>query len=162
MQPQSAFGVRLVLVIGLVLSLCTPTSALVWQDVAGELMSPACPGRTLINCTSGESEQWRELIRQQVAQGKSKDEIMKYFVEMRGEEILAAPPKKGFALAAWLLPIFVVVNGAGLILALTFRWVRQRPGPDPVPLAHQTEPASPESSVADAYRQRLTRELEDT
>ena len=161
------FGVKLGLIIGLVLSLYTPATALVWQDIAGELMSPACPGRTLINCTSGESEQWRELIRQQVAQGKSKDEVIKYFVEMRGEEILAAPPKKGFALAAWLLPLFVVVNGAGLILVLTFRWVRQRPSQETVPQAHQAEvtspePSSPESLLADAYRQRLTRELEDT
>ena len=77
------------------LSLLPAASALQWQDVAGELMSPACPGRTLINCTSGQSEQLRELIRQKVDQGESKAAIMKYFVDMHGEEILAAPPQKG-------------------------------------------------------------------
>jgi cytochrome c-type biogenesis protein CcmH len=125
-------------------------------------MSPACPGRTLINCTSGQSEQWRELIRQKVAQGESKDEIMRYFVEMRGEEILAAPPKQGFALTAYLLPLFVVLNGAGLILVLTFRWVRRQPISEPTSPTHPDTTGSTEQTAADPYRQRLLRELEDT
>lgn len=162
MQPQGIFGVKLVLIIGLGLSLSAPASALVWQDIAGELMSPACPGRTLINCTSGQSEQWRQLIQQQLDQGKSKDDVIKYFVEMRGEEILAAPPKKGFALMAWLLPLFVVVNGAGLILALTFRWVRKRPVVETDHLGQPVEAPSPEPPSSDVYRQRLMRDLEDT
>ena len=126
-QPRWFSGVSLAIVILLQLMMSPLATALEWQDIASELMSPACPGRTLTNCTSGQSEQWREVIRQKVADGESKQDIMAYFVEMRGEEILAAPPKKGFALAAWLLPLFVVLNGAGLILALTFRWVRQQP-----------------------------------
>ena len=95
-----------------------------WQDVAGELMSPACPGRTLLNCTSSQAEQWRELIRQKLANGESKEQILQYFVDISGEAILAAPPKKGFALMAWLVPWFVVVNGAVLIVVLIRRWTR--------------------------------------
>lgn len=161
-QPRWVSGLGPVLSLLLLLGLGAPVTALVWQDVAGELMSPACPGRTLINCTSGQSEQWRELIRQKVAQGESKDEIMRYFVEMRGEEILAAPPKKGFALTAYLLPLFVVLNGAGLILVLTFRWVRRQPKSEPTFPAHHDETGSTEQTVPDPYRQRLLRELEDT
>src|SRR5262250_1938827 len=97
-----------------------------WQDVAGDLMSPACPGRTLLNCTSSQAEQWRELIRQKLARGESKEQILQYFIDISGEAILAAPPKKGFALTAWLLPLFVVVNGAVLIIALTRRWAQRR------------------------------------
>lgn len=131
-----------------------------WQDVAADLMSPACPGRTLLNCTSDYAEQWRELIRQKIAQGETRDEIMQYFVSMRGEEVLAAPPKRGFALTAWLLPIFVVVNGAGLILVLTYRWTRSRPSQD----SDQVLAAPPTTAAEDAdapYRRRLQRELED-
>jgi cytochrome c-type biogenesis protein CcmH len=87
---------------------------------------------------------------------------MRYFVEMRGEEILAAPPKKGFALTAYLLPLFVVLNGAGLILALTFRWARRKPISEPTFPAHHDEPGSTEQTAPDPYRQRLLRELEDT
>src|SRR2546428_13347297 len=101
-----------------------------WQDVAGDLMSPACPGRPLLNCTSSQAEQWRELIRQKLAQGESKEQILRYFVDIGGEGILAAPPKQGFALTAWLLPLFVMVNGAGLIVILTCRWAQRRPRTD--------------------------------
>jgi cytochrome c-type biogenesis protein CcmH len=87
---------------------------------------------------------------------------MRYFVEMRGEEILAAPPKKGFALTAYLLPLFVVLNGAGLILALTFRWVRRQPLSKPTAPAQHDERGSTEQTTPDPYRQRLLRELEDT
>jgi cytochrome c-type biogenesis protein CcmH len=155
---------KLVRLIGIVL-LCgfsTAAANVVWQDIANELMSPACPGRTLVNCTSGQSEQWRELIKQKLAQGESKEDIIRHFVEIRGEEILAAPPKRGFALAAWLLPLVVVLNGAGLIVILTYRWVRNRPtstantatDPDHVPGAES-------HAAMDVYRQRLNRELED-
>jgi cytochrome c-type biogenesis protein CcmH len=139
-----------------------PTSyALEWQDVASELMSPACPGRTLINCTSGQSEQLRELIRQKVAQGESKPEIVRYFVEMYGEEILAAPPKKGFALAAWLLPLFVLLSGMGLIIVFTLRWTRNRAHVEhdmPLPIDNSTTASATEAAP---YRQRLQRELDE-
>ena len=143
------------------LSLLPAASALQWQDVAGELMSPACPGRTLINCTSGQSEQLRELIRQKVDQGESKAAIMKYFVDMHGEEILAAPPKKGFALAAWLLPLFVLLNGAGLITVLTVRWTRNRARQELEAAPPMDDHGAAVATETDPYRQRLQRELDE-
>ncbi|ETX01746.1 MAG: hypothetical protein ETSY1_06265 [Candidatus Entotheonella factor] len=146
----------------LILSGLPPSAyALEWQDVANELMSPACPGRTLINCTSGQSDQLRELIRQKVAQGESKSAIMQYFVDMHGEEILAAPPKKGFALAAWLLPLFVVLNGAGLIMVLTFRWTRNRARAESNADMPLDDTMMSTEIETDPYRQRLRRELDD-
>ena len=59
------------LLFGMILGLSVPAWSQPWQDVAGDLMSPACPGRTLLNCTSSQAEQWRELIRQKLAQGES-------------------------------------------------------------------------------------------
>jgi cytochrome c-type biogenesis protein CcmH len=130
-----------------------------WQDVAGDLMSPACPGRTLLNCTSSQAEQWRELIRQKLTKGESKEQILQYFVDISGEAILAAPPKKGFALTAWLLPLFVVMNGAVLIIALTRRWAQRRAADAPDIVSHDaTVPPSLPSS--DPYLHRLHRELE--
>jgi cytochrome c-type biogenesis protein CcmH len=114
----------------------------------------------LLNCTSGQAEQWREIIRQKLAQGQTKEQILQYFIGMRGEEILAAPPKRGFALTAWLFPLLVIVNGAGLIIVLTRRWVRKLPAETgDLATAHAASPH--ESASADPYRDRLQRELED-
>jgi cytochrome c-type biogenesis protein CcmH len=131
-----------------------------WQDVAGDLMSPACPGRTLLNCTSSQAEQWRELIRQKLARGESKEQILQYFVDISGEAILAAPPKKGFALTAWLLPLFVVVNGAVLIIALTRRWAQRR-ATDAFSMRGHEATTPPVRPSSDPYLHRLHRELED-
>ena len=130
-----------------------------WQDVAGDLMSPACPGRTLLNCTSSQAEQWRELIRQKLAKGESKEQILQYFVDISGEAILAAPPKKGFALTVWLLPLFVVINGAVLITALTRRWAQRRAADAPSTVSHDAA-APPLLPSSDPYLHRLHRELQ--
>jgi cytochrome c-type biogenesis protein CcmH len=142
-------------------SLSTLATAVEWQDVAAHLMSPACPGRTLLNCTSGHAEQWRELIRQKIAQGETKERIINYFVEMRGEEILAAPPKRGFALTAWLFPVLIILNGAGVIVLLTRKWVRERLF-ETRSISGIAYNAAPQENVSpDPYRDRLQRELED-
>jgi len=132
-----------------------------WQDVAGELMSPACPGRTLLNCTSSQAEQWRELIRQKLVQGESKEQILRYFVDIGGEGILAVPLKKGFALTAWLLPLFVMVNGAGLIVILTCRWAQKRPRADGSSTTGSNASAPPAQPSSDPYLHRLYRELKE-
>jgi cytochrome c-type biogenesis protein CcmH len=149
--------------------------AVEWQDVAGDLMSPACPGRTLLNCTSSQAEQWRELIRQKLARGESKKQIIQYFVDIEGESILAAPPKQGFALTVWLFPAFVILNGAVMILLLTRRWTQRTTHSmqDNTPLAVVPPDADPRNSSPQAdvvpisqdnfarYQARLRKELDE-
>ena len=145
----------------MMLGLSSPAWSQPWQDVAGDLMSPACPGRTLLNCTSSQAEQWRELIRQKLLQGESKEQILRYFVDIGGEGILAAPPKKGFALTAWLLPLFVMVNGAGLIVVLTRRWAQRRPGVEARSMTVDSASTPLSQSSPDPYLHRLHRELKE-
>ena len=144
----------------------TPISAQesAWQDIAGELMSPACPGRTLLNCTSEHAGQWQELIRQKVAQGVPKNEIMQYFVNIGGEEVLASPPKRGFTLAVWLLPAFALLNGAGLIILLTTRWARRPHFHEQASLPASSQNHSSQAATAvaaDPYLSRVREDLQD-
>ena len=88
---------------------------------------------------------------------------MQYFINIGGEEVLASPPKRGFTLAVWLLPAFALLNGAGLIILLTTRWVR-RPHSreqDALPAScpdHSTQTAT---AVSDPYLSRVRKELQD-
>jgi len=152
---------RMSLLFGMILGLSVLAWGQPWQDIAGDLMSPACPGRTLLNCTSSQAEQWRELIRQKLAQGESKEQILRYFVDIGGEGILAAPPKQGFALTAWLLPLFVMVNGAGLIVVLTRRWAQRRPQADIRDMTDRNATAPSSHALSDPYLDRLHRELKE-
>jgi len=160
MKTLRSSGISILVSLLITLCISVPGEALDWQDLAADLMSPACPGRTLLNCTSGQAEQWREIIRQKLAQGETKEQILQYFIGMRGEEILAAPPKRGFALTVWLFPLLVIVNGAGLIIVLTRRWVRKLPS-ETRGLSNAAEASPHKPTSADPYRDRLQRELED-
>ena len=162
--PSVTTAVLLVIIFVALAWICAPVSAdeTAWQDIAGELMSPACPGRTLLNCTSEHAGQWQELIRQKVAQGVSRDEIMKYFVDMGGEEVLASPPKRGFSLAVWLLPAFAIVNGAGLIMLLTTRWAKHvRSNQLSATFSNGPHPGQDSSASGDPYLNRVRRDLQD-
>ncbi len=133
-------------------SLAVPSSA--FQDVAGSLMSPACPGRLLIDCPSEEGEQLRELVRQKLAKGESKEEIIAYFVEVYGPSVLPAPPRRGFFLTAWYVPYAAMVFGGAIILLLIKVWTRAQPKPPEAREAAETRPDS-------AYEERLERELRE-
>src|SRR6266700_4730853 len=152
---------RMSLLFSMMLGLSTPVWSQSWQDVAGDLMSPACPGRTLLNCTSSQAEQWRELIRQKLAQGESKEQILRYYVDIGCEGILAAPPKQGCALTAWLLPLFVMVNGAGLIVILTRRWALRRPPAEIHGMTDHNATTPSTQARSDPYLDRLHRELKE-
>lgn len=71
----------------------------------------ACEGA--MECSAAKSI--TEEVTRLVSEGKSKDEIIRYFVEKNGERILAAPTKKGFNLTAWILPFFLIILGGGLL-----------------------------------------------
>ena len=94
------------------------------MDIAKSIMSPVCPGRLIADCPSPEAEQLREVIRRQVDEGKSKQEIIDYFVEVYGQSVLPEPPQRGFFLTAWYLPLALMLSGGGVILILVRIWSR--------------------------------------
>jgi cytochrome c-type biogenesis protein CcmH len=120
-------------------------------DIAHSLMSPVCPGRLIADCPSPESEQLRELIRQLIAQGKTKEEIIAYFVEVYGRQVLPAPPQRGFFLTAWYLPLAGILSGGGVIYLLLRIWSRRG----------QEVPLAPEDPVDRRYTEILDRELKE-
>lgn len=102
------------------------------RNIAANLMCQCGCGLTVAACrdsmTCSMADGLVEQIERQVAAGKSEKEIKDYFVSVYGEQILAAPTKSGFNLAAWALP-FVAVGGGALVLGvLTWLWVRRKSG----------------------------------
>jgi cytochrome c-type biogenesis protein CcmH len=100
-------------------------------ELEGEVMCPLC-NTTLELSHSPAADQIRRLIRRDIAAGKTKSEIKAGLVAQFGEGILAAPPKEGFNLLAWLLPI---VGGTAAAVALGYaarRWLSSRSADVPV------------------------------
>ncbi len=105
------------------------------NELESELICPTCKS-TLDQSNAPVADRMREVIDERIKAGDSKSEIKDGFVDQFGPAVLAAPPKRGFDLVAWLLPL--VGLGAGIIAvsALAWRWSRsprERDHPEPEP-----------------------------
>jgi cytochrome c-type biogenesis protein CcmH len=95
-------------------------------ELEGDVMCPIC-NTTLDQSSSPAARQLKALISRRIAAGDTKSEIKDRLVAEYGPQILAAPPRKGFNLLAWLLPIAGVLVGAALLGLLAFRSSRREP-----------------------------------
>lgn len=89
-------------------------------QIANLLMCPVCQGQSVGESNSNLANDMRDIIRKQVEQGKSKDEILAYFVNSYGESILASPPPKGINWLLWLLPGVGIIVGGVIITMFLF------------------------------------------
>lgn len=113
-------------------------------DLAGELMSPFCPGRTLASCPSPQAGELIQWIATQEAAGVSRDEVIAILVERHGEEILGAPPAKGITLWAYVFPVLGFVAFGGVAAIVLSRIVSAKGGA--IPSGPVASPASPVSA----------------
>jgi cytochrome c-type biogenesis protein CcmH len=58
----------------------------------------------------------------QVTRGESDDQILQAMVEQYGPTVLVEPPKKGFDLLAWIMPVAVPLIALVLVWAVVRRW----------------------------------------
>jgi cytochrome c-type biogenesis protein CcmH len=95
------------------------------NELENEVMCPVC-GTTLSQSDSPAAERIKQNIRAAIARGDTKSEIENELVRNYGEQILAAPPKHGFNLLAWVLPLVGIVLGAIILGVAAWHWSRAR------------------------------------
>jgi len=101
-------------------------------ELERELICPTCH-ESLAASSSPIADRMRVFIRARIAAGDSKSEIESKLVDQFGESVLAAPPKSGFNLLAWVLPLVGIAIAAVVVGLLAYRWSRTRrdePQPD--------------------------------
>jgi cytochrome c-type biogenesis protein CcmH len=101
-------------------------------ELEGELMCPICAGETLAQSDSPAAQRIKAYIATRIAAGDTRSEIKDNLVTIWGQRILAAPPRHGFNLLAWALPLVGLVGAAGIMGLLAWRWTRVRE-PEPAP-----------------------------
>jgi cytochrome c-type biogenesis protein CcmH len=97
-------------------------------ELEGEVMCPTCH-TTLDESNSAIAQQIKTFIRVRIAEGKTKSQIKAELVDNFGPSILAAPPKHGWDLLAWALPLGGLGLGALVLGILAWRWTRDRDRP---------------------------------
>jgi cytochrome c-type biogenesis protein CcmH len=91
------------------------------NEVAKDLFCPVCESTPLDVCPTQACADWRELIRTQLAEGSSKEDVHEYFARQYGDGVLADPPKRGFNLVLWIFPIVAVLLGGALFARYLLR-----------------------------------------
>jgi len=99
-------------------------------DLEAELVCPVCE-TTLDQSNAPIAERMKAVIRERVAAGDSEQEIKDALVAEFGPGVLATPPRRGFGLLAWVVPLVAALGAAVVVGVLVRRWVRARePGAD--------------------------------
>jgi cytochrome c-type biogenesis protein CcmH len=124
MRPKKLF---IILILSLVLLPVTPVLAadITVEDIAGQLMCSCDCGIVLSECECDTQEEMVTIIEQQLAQGKSQQEILDYFVAQYGDQILVPPtpattppPKQDSNLVLWALALIGIL-AVGVVIYLT-------------------------------------------
>lgn len=98
-------------------------------EIARELRCPVCTAESVGDSNASIAVEMRDVIQQQLEEGKSEKEILAFFQERYGDWILLNPPKRGVHLLVWLLPVVVAVAAAGLLVMYVRRWTKQAQKP---------------------------------
>jgi cytochrome c-type biogenesis protein CcmH len=118
-----------ILLLALLSLLLAPAGALAvtLDDVAKEVKCPTCSTPLSVS-DAPVARDMKAYIRTRIAEGASKDQIIDELEAEFGPTIHATPPKEGFDLMAWVVPIGAVLLGLALIPAVVRAW-RSRPPP---------------------------------
>lgn len=142
-----------------------PAKEALARKIFEELISPCCWTTTVATHGSGPAPRIQAEVRNMLAQGKTHQQILDYYVAQYGERILASPKKSGFNLTAYWVPYLALLAG----IALTVVFVRKKRLSVPKPGSPQTVAATPAASPAkqpagpdEAYRRQIEEELRRT
>jgi cytochrome c-type biogenesis protein CcmH/NrfF len=108
-------------------------------DLAQDLMSPFCPGRSLADCPSPDAASLRMWILVQAAAGRTRADVEEELYARYGEVIRSAPKAEGFGTAAYVIPIAVFAAG-GALVGWFLRRATRRAAAQPVPVATPLDP----------------------
>jgi cytochrome c-type biogenesis protein CcmH len=96
-----------------------------------ELRCLVCQNQTIADSHAGLAADLRREVREQLAQGKSEQEVLDFMVQRYGDFVLYRPPVKSTTWLLWFGPILLLVAGA-LLLTSRLRAARSRAvGPQP-------------------------------
>ena len=67
-----------------------------------------CDGQTIGESQASIANDMKNIIDTQISEGKSDNEILKYFEDRYGTEILSAPPNSGTNSIVWIAPFTLI------------------------------------------------------
>lgn len=117
-------------------------------------------GKVLANCTCDTSAVYRKEINAMIAEGKTQKDIIDHYLARFGEKVLAAPTKKGFNLAAWIIPFLAIFAGGWGINKIVQSWAGKRRA-EIISEGQKKEAAKTGDGVENPYKKLMEEELKE-
>jgi len=90
--------------------------------IAKQMYCPVCENTPLDVCPTQACAEWRELIRDKLAEGWTDDQIKTYFVEQFGARVLATPPAQGLNWLVYVIPPLAFLAGVFILYRAFMAW----------------------------------------
>ena len=119
------------LVVALLASAAPVAAAPSPSDLEAELVCPTCK-TTLDQSDAPIARRMKQIIRTRLSEGATEKQIKAELVAQFGPGVIAEPPKSGFDLLAWLVPLGILAGGALGVGAIAWGWRRRRRDEAPV------------------------------
>lgn len=84
-------------------------------EIAGLLRCPVCQGLSVGDSPSAMAMNMKEQVRELLARGYTREQILEYFERSYGQFVLLKPKFQGVNSLVWLLPLLALVIGAALV-----------------------------------------------
>lgn len=153
---------RLVVIVGIVMSVvalaaAAPAAAVPPVSSVSDKIMCLCGCNSVLSVCPHPDCSWgvpaKEDIKQQLAAGKTPEAIIAQYVSKYGEQVLAAPTKRGFNMVVWVLPFVMLLIGAVVIYYLARTWAARH--------ADAAEEATVVPARVEDHPDEMVRRMED-
>jgi cytochrome c-type biogenesis protein CcmH len=86
------------------------------EEVSALMRCPVCQGLSVADSPTPLAAAMKNEVRELLAAGYSREQVLEYFEQSYGEFVLLAPHARGFNLTVWLAPLALLLVGLALIL----------------------------------------------
>lgn len=121
------------------------------RELEQQLRCPVCKSVSVSESMSDTAQAMRRSVAEQVAAGRTDQQILDYFRNRYGQWVLLDPPARGSTLLVWVLPGVAGLAGAGAVLL----WFRHRHTPEELP------PETRQKVASEVERMRMAPGVED-
>lgn len=96
------------------------------RDVSQRLRCPVCQGESIQESPAELAAQMKGVVREQLAAGKSEQDVLNYFLAKYGDWILLEPRAEGINLLVYWIPVIFMLIGGAVLFMTVKKWIKPR------------------------------------